>query len=286
MLDCSPAGSLMASYKLVDGRGSPTCKADGMLLKAAQLSPAHAPQHSLAASASQTIYHVCWTTMAAASGTGAMELPPGLSDSLTSSLAEASQVINMPPQQQAGHKLCLFVGTGSASAHLSRSQSTTIGRQLEVLQCLATLDHVHPLVEMQMLADIGGTCTAPLRPAAHERTTGYADGAMGLLRAAAAERNSMAWRSVSALAVAPCEWARRHSLAPPLGDGFGVAYGGGAWSVPHLRVAGVPGRRMVGLSIRMDTSNPALCGSIIVTGGLGDLGVLTGAWVTQVRHPL
>jgi KR domain len=107
---------------------------------------------------------------------------------------------------------------------------------------------------------------ALLRVAAQESETGFVE-----LDAAAADPMRLPWQACSE------------------GDAFGASSTAGAWYRPVLTAAAAAGAGREGLAGSLGCSEQIFSGSVVVAGGLGDLGLMTGAWAaggggTEGRH--
>jgi yersiniabactin nonribosomal peptide/polyketide synthase len=93
--------------------------------------------------------------------------------------------------------------------------------------------------------------------------------AWGLLRVAAAEFPSTRWAALDSDPVA--RMPTPDVYLSSTNDEYGCATRGGVWLQPQLAALEVDGSGSI----------PSQRGSVLVTGGLGDLGLLVCAWLTQ-----
>jgi KR domain len=149
------------------------------------------------------------------------------------------------------------------------SHGRQISQQMHVVQALASPQLQNQPRKVHSIGMVAGT--ALTSPAPDAGLGGLASGTTGLLRSAAAEHPNVRWECYDASALDLKPTTSRLLVE---GDVFGCVSAGGMWLVPRLEEnpAGLknPGSTLMSLS-----------GSIAVTGGLGGIGMLVAAWLTQ-----
>jgi hypothetical protein len=156
--------------------------------------------------------------------------------------------------------------------------------QLEVLQGIlsgSTDAGMHGVI-MQTSGGLISPSDAPSGRSGWPRGTwAGVPSACAMLRVAAAELREMQWSEYGAHANDPperCGASLPHDdAALPRSNAFGAASAGGAWLRPWLLKsmdAAMPNRPPATVAVD-------LSGSIVVSGGLGDLGLLVAAWLAS-----
>lgn len=153
-------------------------------------------------------------------------------------------------------------------------------RQLHRVQVAASASASGSAARRVLLHSRGLPEDASRRPTGFRRST--AEG-RALLRVAAQEVAATAWSSVSADELS-CA-AQQAAAAPLTADAFGVACSAGLWLVPRLAAAGratASGVAPGGSLMRGGSSGaPMFTGTVLVTGGLGDIGFLVAMWLAS-----
>lgn len=229
-----------------------------------QLKPrAGAAAHSSPATAATTaasnnmLYAVEWTTVEAA-------VPP-LSFALPGRTALAQW------------SLTLDTAFGSPAAatqrHTAGHAVKTVARQVQALQSALQSGQVHPGVRAAMtvrgLPEGCVTSPAAARLSAAPRS-------IALMRVAAQEAPTVVWTTCASDAAAACP-----APAPAVADSFAVASSGGAWLAPRLIAHVNASSTAAASSLRALPLDPAAAfrGTVLVSGGLGDIGLLAAQWV-------
>ena len=103
-----------------------------------------------------------------------------------------------------------------------------------------------------------------------------APAAIALMRVAAQEAPAVAWTTCAFDGTSP-----REPPAPAAADSFAVACTGGAWLAPRLVAHSDAASAAAAPPQAAATLSPAeaFCGTVLVSGGLGDIGLLAAQWV-------
>jgi len=121
----------------------------------------------------------------------------------------------------------------------------------------------------------------------HAEQDRVAAGAAALLRVAAQERVAAACRHIDADVMATPVLSCGAPMPAPPADAFGAAASSGAWLAPELGAAcdGGPLGRVLGPAGHPAWPAPGASGAVLVTGGLGEIGALAGAWLAAAGAP-
>ena len=92
-----------------------------------------------------------------------------------------------------------------------------------------------------------------------------------MLRVAAQERQAVQWRSCALDTLASGSQAALHGT-----DSFGSISSGGMWLSPQLAASRGPAQSAL---VPSPAAAAEMRGTVLVTGGLGDIGLLVGLWV-------
>lgn len=229
-----------------------------------QLKPrAGAAAHTSPAAAATTaagdamLYAVEWTTVEAA-------MPPvSFATPARTALARWS--------------LTLDTGFGAPAAAAERRTAghavNAVARQVQALQSALQWARAHPGARAAM-----AVCGLPEGCVVSPAATGAsaAPASIALMRVAAQEAPTLAWTTCASDAVAPCP-----APAPAVADSFAVASSGGAWLAPRLIAHVDASSTAAASSLRALPLDPATVfrGTVLVSGGLGDIGLLAAQWV-------
>ena len=243
-----PDGTATSDFRLASAAGATLFELAELQLKPVSRATA-APRPAAAAlqAPQEMLYAVDWLASVAAtpSATPAKHPTPG-----SWSIARSSE---QPVQWQSG---------------TAQSPSVTAGRQLQALQ-MHLRDGARNVVLHSKPAG-----TARQHPAATPALDNTA-AASAMLRVAAQEHTAVVLQSF--------EHDPQASIVPaalPATDAFGNMQSAGLWRAPQLATASVA-------AADPSTSFPAaaasLNGTVLVTGGLGDIGMLIGLWIAKTR---
>ena len=177
-----------------------------------------------------------------------------------------------------------IAGGGSRSRGLARRPDAADPAgaaisQLRHLQAALQGPHAAGLAESISLHSRGLPDGATRSPAAY-RTSAAAGRA--LLRVAAQEKPGVRFTAVGADELG-CA-LQRAPMVPPAADAFGIASSAGVWLAPRLAAAHAQMQSSASTPLATNSSLLAAAsgaGTILVTGGLGDIGLLVGMWAAQ-----
>jgi len=176
-------------------------------------------------------------------------------------------------------------GAASGDARMRFSGATAaLPASLRFVQCAAGAG-VLELHTRGACPDARVCRSGAARPCAEQDLV--AAGAAALLRVAAQERVAAACRHIDADVMARPVSGGGGPLPAPPADAFGAAVSGGAWLAPGLDTAcdGGPLGRVMGPAGRPAWPAPGASGAVLVTGGLGEIGALAGAWLAAAGAP-
>ena len=250
-----PDDSALSSYWLASLGGRPGGASMQQLLAKPMTGAPRAAPKTVARERTEMLYTLHWKAAEAAPAGAA---PAPLARHRRHVLSW--RTIGRPAANMSAESLLLGSKSGSGvggmnSAGLARIQQVVAGRSCEAAGL--------------QLSNLGVISAGPGKPGRLSSATAAA-GASGLLRTAAQEYPAMMWQAQASDAL-----ASRHSAAAAGTDAFGVRLTDGVTFLPQMlpsepRTAANDSAPFMGHS-----------GSVVISGGLGDIGAMLGVWAGQ-----
>lgn len=204
--------------------------------------------------------------------------------------AEPAEVDNLGqpslPPRGANHKLAWRTGLhGQAGGTWLQPAAGTAAELVSV--AIAWLQASTAHISGQQASRIGLHAAAPMADGLPPICCGSgssscaAVGLAGLLRSVARERAGQTFHSLLASSYSPVTTALHQPGQQA--DAYGAAVAGGALLLPRLGALAdaPPGQQPAERGMAAGTGLARLAGRVLVSGGLGDLGLLTAAWLAQ-----
>ena len=259
--------SILTDHRLLDAVAGDHLSIAGLQAKAIRLQSG-AQQTGAAAERGQIIYEAEWQVQAA------WAEPCYVAPAAVPAGNLSALLLRWRSGGQAWYGMGASSGAGAAQAALRSCESF-----VATLQSTALAAPAAACVLSQ--AGHGDAFREPTGPAARPADAAAASGMLALSRVCAAEFPGTAWSGVDGGPLQPhaSRAALRSLLAvEKTGDAYGRQLLGGLWAAPRLLQGYTPGAgRRVAPVCQESSWLPQ--GAVIVTGGLGTLGMLMAAWL-------